>query len=198
MAEVLVRYTAVVRDGDGKFWIPQACGGVAKDGLWEGWIEFVSDDRAIRTGRETEQPNRDAIMYWAQGLTSAYLEGALARATTTRTIIPREPRVEVRVGSRFQTPGSQRPARGPRPTHAVLDPFSIFAQGEELLRGQLSALSHDNLVAIVEDYALPVRGVADMRRGRLVDEIVEAVRASHSTKPPAADAAADDRPERRP
>jgi hypothetical protein len=179
MAEVLVRYATQVRGDDGQFWIPQACGGVAKDGLWEGWIEFVCDEKAIRSGRETEQPNRDALMYWAQGLTDAYLEGALTRATTTRTIIPREPR-EVPGAARFKAP-AHPPASGPfRPSRAILDPFTTYAQGEELLRSQLNALSADNLVAIVEDYGLRIRGISDMRSRQLVDAIVEAVKMGSS------------------
>jgi hypothetical protein len=66
---------------------------------------------------------------------------------------------------------------------AVLDPFATYAQGEELLRGQLTALSHDNLVAIVEDHALPVSGTSDMRSSRLVDEIVGAVKAASAGRP---------------
>ena len=173
MSEVLVRYAATVRGGDGSRWTPQACGGVANDGLWEGWVEFVSDDRAVRTGRETEQPNRDALMYWAQGLTGAYLEGALARATTTRAVIPREPRET----AQFEGPAPRNTARTLRPSRAILDPFATYAQGEDLLRRQLNALSHDNLVAIVEDYVLPINGVADIRRRSLVEAIIDAVKA---------------------
>ena len=195
MAEVLVRYTATIRNDDGTLWIPQACGGVASDGLWEGWIEFVSDNHVIRTGRETEQPNRDALMYWAQGLTGAYLEGALARATPTRTVIPREPRVS----PMFDRPAPPPSPRSFRPNRAILDPFSTYAQGEDLLRGQLQALSHDNLVAIIEDYGLPIYGVADLRSRKLVDEIVEAVKkqnasAQSTTESPYRDAALEDRP----
>jgi hypothetical protein len=176
MAEVLVRYTTTVRGADGAVWVPQACGGIAKDGLWEGWIEFVSDQRAIRTARETEQPNRDDLMYWAQGLTDTYLEGALARATTERQVIPREPRLS----TRFDSPRRTTAPRGFR-VRAVLDPFATFAQGEHLLRGQLEALSHDNLVAIVEDYALPVQGISDMRSPALVDAIVASVEKAQLT-----------------
>jgi hypothetical protein len=190
MAEVLVRYIGKVRGNDGTLWVPQACGGVAKDGLWEGWIEFVSDERAIRTARETEQPNRDDLMYWAQGLTGTYLEGALARATTTRKVIPREPRV----ASQFDSPAHPPSRRSFRPNRAILDPFSTFAQGEDLLRGQLNALSHDNLVAIVDDYALPIRGVSDMRSRSLVEAIVQTVKASGvSPTPRNADTSPEDR-----
>jgi hypothetical protein len=62
-------------------------GAIADDSLWEGWLEFLpagTDQRdAIRTGRETEQPKRTDLMYWAQGLTQVYLEGALQRARRT-------------------------------------------------------------------------------------------------------------------
>ena len=84
MAEVLVRFTEQIAAEDGTSYLPQACGAIADDGLWEGWIEFVSPSRTLRSPRETEQPNRDALVYWAEGLTVAYLEGALDRALASR------------------------------------------------------------------------------------------------------------------
>lgn len=81
MAEVLVKYTEKISAENRQGYVAQACTAEADDGLWEGWIEFLPDTgSAIRSPRETEQPNRDAVSYWAQGLTAAYLEGALARA----------------------------------------------------------------------------------------------------------------------
>jgi hypothetical protein len=52
-----------------------------EDGLWEGWIEFLPGDGSpvLRSRRETVQPNREAAVYWATGLSQVYLEGALAR-----------------------------------------------------------------------------------------------------------------------
>src|SRR5436309_7263596 len=88
MAEVLVRFTESVRGDDGSRYAAQASGALAKDGLWEGWIDFAGPNgNPVRTPRETEQPNRDALVYWAEGLTAAYLEGALRRAL--RPQIPR-------------------------------------------------------------------------------------------------------------
>jgi hypothetical protein len=193
MAEVLVRYVARMFDKDGAAYTAQACGGIAEDGLWEGWIEFIGDDRAVRTGRETEQPNRDALIYWAEGLTVAYLEGALARATATpRAAAPRE----VSASPRFKRPARHTAPRGLKPARAILDPFATFDQGEDLLRGQLNALSHDNLVAIVDDYALPVRGVDDMSARRLAEAIVESVRTRTEDVSASARPAPDRRPER--
>jgi hypothetical protein len=84
MAELLVEFDTTIRADDGTKWHPRVCGAIADDCLWEGWVEFLpagADDReAIRTGRETEQPKRSDLMYWAQGLTHVYLEGALQRA----------------------------------------------------------------------------------------------------------------------
>jgi len=59
------------------------CGRDREDGTWEGWIEFHPSDSGhptLSTERETSQPNRTALEYWADGLEPVYLEGALARA----------------------------------------------------------------------------------------------------------------------
>jgi len=55
---------------------------------WQGWLVFErrSDDRRFATDIETTQPNAQAILYWATGLTDSYFEGALERALKT----PRE------------------------------------------------------------------------------------------------------------
>jgi hypothetical protein len=81
MAELLVKFTEPTRHESGELYWPAVYGGQADDGLWEGWIEFTTEDgRTLRTPRETEQPNRQFVRYWAQGLSATYLEGALERA----------------------------------------------------------------------------------------------------------------------
>ncbi len=50
------------------------------DGMWVGWIEFVSGATRLRTEQETSQSNRDALAYWASGLEDVYFDGALRRA----------------------------------------------------------------------------------------------------------------------
>jgi hypothetical protein len=52
------------------------------DGTWAGWLEFVAVGAPIvlRTGTETTQSDRAALVYWAGGLEPTYLEGAFARA----------------------------------------------------------------------------------------------------------------------
>ena len=88
MPETIQEYTARYRDDrgddqDGALYAVLACGERRDDGMWEGWIEFQPIDPAglpVRTGRETTQPNRDALVYWASGLEPIYFEGAFSRA----------------------------------------------------------------------------------------------------------------------
>jgi hypothetical protein len=80
--EILVEYPWAVLTTEGARYVARACGGPREDGLWEGWIEFERDDgrEVLRTERETTQPNRTDLAYWASGLTAIYLDGALTRA----------------------------------------------------------------------------------------------------------------------
>ncbi len=151
MAEVLVKFTEPVRGDDGRRFEAQVCGGVADDGLWEGWIEFTPEGDAalIRTGRETEQPNLTDLNYWAQGLGMVYLEGALSRALgqpIADNAAASPPQFELRAGAGTRVVGA-RPA---------LNPFLVYAEGEEFLRSQLLGLSREELATIVTWYKLPV------------------------------------------
>ncbi len=69
-------------EAEGTFWVPLIYGDQRADGTWIAWIEFRPlDDRELRvTERETTQPNREAVAYWATGLEPVYFEGAFARA----------------------------------------------------------------------------------------------------------------------
>lgn len=180
MAEVLVKFSEPVRGGDGRLYWAQACGSVAEDNLWQGWLEFETDGSAIRSARETEQPNRADLMYWAQGLTMAYLEGALdrarrlsegpmARPPVTRTVIGR-PRFDQPARADFEVPSTV--AIEP---HAILDPFAVYAEGEDVLRKQLNALSRDQLVNIIEWYRLDAGVTRHSTRIEVADAILRAV-----------------------
>lgn len=186
MAEVLVAFTAPTRSTTGDLYWPRALGRVADNGLWEAWIEFTraGDDEVVCTARETEQPNRADVAYWAQGLTDIYLEGALARALrpTPATVHENTPQF---VNS---APRSipRRPSGIPLAGRVVLDPFLTYTEGEELLRKQLHALSHDHLQNIVEAYQFTNPGEPDWARtaseaalvGRIIDRVRERFAAS--------------------
>ena len=175
MGEVLVRFTEPVRDENGASYTAQACGAVDSDGLWQGWVEFAgASGSAFRSPRETKQPNRDALVYWAEGLTVAYLEGALRRALDA--LIDPPARVASAEPSIFTGPVStERVPVAPRRPHPILDPLATFAQGEEVLRQQLSALSRDHLEALIDAYALPISDDHSASERELVDGIVRAV-----------------------
>jgi hypothetical protein len=176
MAEVLVEFDAAFPGPDGAAYAPRACARNTEDGRWEGWIEFsdLESGAVIRSARETTQPTRDGVMYWATGLTRVYLEGALVRATAaSRVASPREIDVE----PAFDGPAPSLLADVPAAPRAVLDPFAVFAQGEHVLRQELSALDVDHLQTIVQAYGLG-GGVAATSRSpnMLIEYIVASVR----------------------
>ena len=79
-------FSAVVRDPEGRGYVASVHASERVDGMWELWLEFrgLGREVTLRTRRESEQPNRRALLYWASGLQPSYLDGALLRATRTR------------------------------------------------------------------------------------------------------------------
>lgn len=82
MTETIQEYTARFQAEDGTRYAILARGELREDGMWEGWIEFQPLDGGLprRTGRETTQPSRVTLAYWASGLEPLYFEGAFERA----------------------------------------------------------------------------------------------------------------------
>lgn len=151
MAEVLVAFTEPTRSPTGDLYYGRVLGSPDSNGLWQGWIEFAlaGSEEVVATARETEQPNREDLRYWAQGLSDAYLQGALDRALRPA---PANIAAEVPV---FTNSSPKEPLRNPTGVlspRPVLDPFLTYTEGEGLLRKQLLALSHDHLQNIVEAY----------------------------------------------
>jgi hypothetical protein len=185
MGEVFVESATILAE-DGRAFVPRVCGGPF-DHMWAGWIEFTPLDggEVIRTPRETTQPNRTDLEYWALGITPTYLEGALARALQPRVA----PRPAVPVASAFDEPAPRMasPAAWPVPPSAspestagsVLDPFAVFQKGEPFLRRQLAALAPWRLVDIIRDYELGPTDPAMLDEAPqqvLIDVIVDEVR----------------------
>jgi hypothetical protein len=181
MAEVLVKFSEPIRGSDQRLYRAQVCGGIAEDGLWEGWIEFTDGGEAIRSGRETEQPNRADLLYWAEGLSYTYLEGALDRARREGATAQSQPQTE------DATPAFDGPALGDRAVpvaaasevRAILNPFTVYAEGEEILRRQLNALSRDQVKNIGVAYQLGVDPLdTTSSRAALAAAIVARVRST--------------------
>ena len=175
MAELLVQFVERVHD-NGMFYTARACGAEMPDGLWQGWIEFISADgnEVLRTGRETTQPNRTDAVYWATGLTNVYLEGALQRAKKPLRIAS-EPPLPPPI---FDTPAEPIEV-GEETPDGVLNPFSVYRKGEGLLRSQLAALSEWHLVNIIRANGLsdePASRLNALPADALIEIIVAGVR----------------------
>jgi hypothetical protein len=157
MAEVLVEFESTFKGPDGRFYEARACGRGRPDGLWEGWLEFTPSDGSptVATGRETTQPKRADVVYWATGLTATYLEGALDRMLKPAPVPTRR---QVRSQPAFSGPAEP-----------ILDPFRVYQEGEQMLRQQLNALAADKLRTIIGAY-----GLADAKTAEVAnyDELV--------------------------
>jgi hypothetical protein len=82
-------FSMAARDADGHEYRARAKGRGRADGTWIGWIEFELEGAGgvvRRTPRETTQPSREALLYWALGIDEVYLDGALARAAVASAI----------------------------------------------------------------------------------------------------------------
>jgi hypothetical protein len=172
-AETLVEYPTSLIGSDGQMYLARACGRMRPDGLWEGWLEFERDDGevAVRTSRETTQPNRTDIAYWASGLTAVYLEGAFKRAAEgPPVVVATEPEPPV-----FDGPA---PRAVPVKVDAVLDPFDAYKGGEDALRARLGALATWHLRNIVLAYAILADGpeLHAMTKSQLIERIIAAAR----------------------
>jgi len=179
VAETLIEFPHVlVDDGSGTRYRAHACAAPMPDGKWQGWLEFMPLDGgpAIRSSRETTQPNLADTRYWATGLTAVYLDGALKRALDPPIAVDRRLAPPV-----FDAPDPGVKAWTPPPPNAVLDPFAVYEKmGEAMLRRQLGALAPWHLVKIVEAYNLsdePGALLARARPAALIDRIVSGVRA---------------------
>jgi hypothetical protein len=188
MAEVLLKFPSPILDDEGHAYVARICGRQADDGRWEGWIEFVPGDGrpVLRTERETKQPKHSDLEYWATGVSATYLEGALERA-----LHPEPHHVPVSRAAELPSYDGPAPAspvtsvaagsgaaRQPPYPHAVLDPFTVYAQGEAVLRQQLGALGTDHLRAMIQEHSLVAEHELDlheMQHATLVDLIVAAV-----------------------
>jgi hypothetical protein len=88
MDEPIHEFVSQIADADGHVYTARAMGRQRKGRtVWEGWLEFapVGGRGIIRRSQiETTQPNREALAYWASGIESVYLEGALERAIASR------------------------------------------------------------------------------------------------------------------
>lgn len=80
---LILTHSETIQDSVGNLYTVLVYGKPRTDGTWEGWLEFVPASavlNVLRTDRETTQPDRRALEYWASGLEPLYLAGAFERA----------------------------------------------------------------------------------------------------------------------
>jgi len=148
LAEVVFSAQSVVADRC--TYRARVCGRPAGH-VWEGWIEFEGPAaEVLRTERETTQPNRDALIYWASGLSATYLEGAVARASNRSAIAARE----FVAAPHFDEPAPASTGEPVVPRRAVLDPFAVAEKGVTLLRQELGALHAWRLRDVIRAHEL--------------------------------------------
>jgi hypothetical protein len=180
MAHVVAVYEdSPLRSADGRIYTAQACGREREDGIWEAWFEFLSHDGSavLRSERETTQPTFADLERWARGIRPVYLEGALERTLTPPPVIVEPPLTE----AVYDEPAPpKQPVTVPAPeTAPVLNPFSVYAKGEALLRQQLAALPPWQLraITIAYDFADPADiDLESMTTIELIELIIGAVR----------------------
>lgn len=83
MAEQIHSFPTLVTDAWGVRYRVRVEGERNRLGTWDGWLVFEPEFGAgptLRTGRETTQPDREDLVYWATGLEPVYFEGAIGRA----------------------------------------------------------------------------------------------------------------------
>ena len=179
MTEVIAEYENAVAAPDGSVWAARACGRPL-DGKWETWIEFIpltEGHSPVRTPPETTQVDRDETQRWADGISTTYLEGALVRAVERPFVVVTETAPPL-----FDTPAPTigTATIGAAAAHAILDPFAVFAQGEQRLIDQLAALDTAHLRDIVRAHDIaPLETAVLASRAELIAHILAAVRGRH-------------------
>lgn len=120
-----------------------------------------TDGRGVaRTGRETTQQDREQLLYWAEGLTLAYLEGALERALAPDPTVSLRRRRVGRPTYEGPAPGGVRAGR----RSAALDPYDLFVRGRDVLLALLSELDRSTLREIIRSHRLSAASPQELSR----------------------------------
>jgi hypothetical protein len=96
MVRFVMQYSQVLVAPDHNEYVVRVYAATHAPGRWDGWFVFfpLHGGRELATDRETTQNSLAAISYWASGVSTTYLEGALQRA---RAMLP-----EARLARRAQ------------------------------------------------------------------------------------------------
>jgi hypothetical protein len=122
MVHFVMQYSQVLVTPAHEEYVVRVYAATHAEGRWDGWFVFfpLRGGRELATDRETTQSSLAAVAYWASGISTTYLEGALERA---RALLP-----EARLARRAQ--------------HAERE--------EELARAEAAAYAHAAAAARLE------------------------------------------------
>jgi hypothetical protein len=167
-----------VVDGAGQEFYVSVAGEPRDDGRWDAWLEYVPLDDAppLLTPTETTQPNRAAIVRWADTLSDIYVEGAFERAGATAADVLPVRRASRRVADNA---AATRAAREDLP-----DPFGLFEAGPATMRARLGALPRSTLLDVIAAFDLNPAGkrLGWLSQHQLVTFIVTAVDAQTAAR----------------
>jgi hypothetical protein len=87
LVRFIQQYSGTLVDPYGRQYVARVYSACRPDDLWDAWFVFFPLDggRPLASDRETTQISLGAVRYWATGITSLYLDGALERA---RALLP--------------------------------------------------------------------------------------------------------------
>jgi hypothetical protein len=113
-------------------------------------VQCCGGSAVLRSERETTQSTFADLERWASGVRPVYLEGALERTLTPPPVVVEPPLTQAVYDE--PAPPKQPVIVPARETATVLNPFSVYAKGEDLLRRQVAALPPWHLRAIIIGY----------------------------------------------
>jgi hypothetical protein len=154
------QYSGILVDHYGRRYVARVYGALRPDDLWDGWFVFFPLDggRPLATDRETTQSNLGAVRYWATGITTIYLDGALERA---RAMLP-----EARL--------ARRRARAEQEEELARAEAAVYEQAATAARFQ--ALDADRRRREAEEQLLVEREAAARAAARLHDRAAASAR----------------------
>jgi hypothetical protein len=151
MVHFVQQYSQILVAQDAQKYVVRVYAARQPDGLWDGWFVFfpLYGGRALATDRETTQNSLSAVDYWATGITTTYLEGALKRA---RALLP-----EARLARRARQ--AEREEELARAEAAAYADAAAVARLETLAAEQRRREAEELLMA---ERAVSARSAADL------------------------------------
>ena len=183
MADVFMEFEATVRDESGREYIPAwACGRECLDGHWEGLAGVCAArwrrGRSVGARDDATQSCRYRILgdRTDSDLPGGRARRALAPVEVVERVLDLRPAYDEPAQPRriVSVSGARLPRARP-----VLNPFQVYEQGEDILRGQLAALDAPRLRDLIRGYSLSPGDTGELMRvseAELADRIIMGVR----------------------